>query len=66
VVFDADMAAKRHFFMKVLEVMWDEETALCLTPQVRFFHNVFLPWLSLHSKASKVVCFGVPGADCGV
>jgi hypothetical protein len=35
VVFDADMAAKRHFFMKVLEVMWDEETALCLTPQVR-------------------------------
>jgi hypothetical protein len=37
VVFDADMAAKRHFFMKVLEVMWDEETALCLTPQVRLY-----------------------------
>jgi hypothetical protein len=37
VVFDADMAAKRHFFMKVLEVMCDEETALCLTPQVRRF-----------------------------
>jgi hypothetical protein len=34
VVFDADMACKRHFFLKVLEVMWDEETALCLTPQV--------------------------------
>jgi hypothetical protein len=49
VVFDADMAAKRHFFMKVLEVMWDEETALCLTPQVRFF-LCFLLWLSLHTN----------------
>jgi hypothetical protein len=42
VVFDADMAAKRHFFMKVLEVMWDEETALCLTPQVRSFQHTML------------------------
>jgi hypothetical protein len=38
VLLDADMAAKRHFFMKVLEMMWDEEPAFCLTPQVRFFH----------------------------
>lgn len=35
VVFDADMACKKDFFLKVLEVMWDQDTALCLTPQVR-------------------------------
>lgn len=35
VVFDADMACKKEFFLKVLEVLWDSETALCLTPQVR-------------------------------
>lgn len=35
VVFDADMACKKEFFLKVLEVMCDQETALCLTPQVR-------------------------------
>lgn len=35
VVFDADMACKKEFFSKVLEVMCDMETALCLTPQVR-------------------------------
>jgi hypothetical protein len=35
VVFDADMCCKKEFFVKVLEVMWDDETALCLTPQVR-------------------------------
>ena len=34
VVFDADMACKKEFFLKVLEVMWDDEAALCLTPQV--------------------------------
>jgi cellulose synthase/poly-beta-1,6-N-acetylglucosamine synthase-like glycosyltransferase len=35
VVFDADMACKKEFFLKVLEVMCDQDTALCLTPQVR-------------------------------
>lgn len=39
VVFDADMACKRNFFMKVLGVMWDGEVALCLTPQVRRSHH---------------------------
>lgn len=34
VVFDADMQPKRDFFTKVLEVMYDKDTALCLTPQV--------------------------------
>jgi hypothetical protein len=28
------MAAKRQLSMKVLEVIWDEETALCLPLQV--------------------------------
>lgn len=35
VVFDADMVAKPNFFTKILEVMWDDDCALCLTPQVR-------------------------------
>jgi cellulose synthase/poly-beta-1,6-N-acetylglucosamine synthase-like glycosyltransferase len=34
VVFDADMQPKRDFFVKVLDVMRDRDTALCLTPQV--------------------------------
>ncbi|KAG1680162.1 hypothetical protein FOA52_000275 [Chlamydomonas sp. UWO 241] len=38
VVFDADMMAKPDFFCKTLEVMADEELALCLTPQA--FHNI--------------------------
>jgi hypothetical protein len=35
VVFDADMVAKPNFFTKILEVMYDDGVALCLTPQVR-------------------------------
>jgi hypothetical protein len=35
VIFDADMACKKEFFLKVLEVMWEDDVALCLTPQVR-------------------------------
>jgi membrane glycosyltransferase len=35
VVFDADMVAKPNFFTKILEVMYDDNVALCLTPQVR-------------------------------
>jgi hypothetical protein len=38
VVFDADMRAKRSFFCKILEVMVDDDVALCLTPQA--FSNV--------------------------
>jgi len=34
VVFDADMVAKPNFFTKILEVMEDDDVALCLTPQV--------------------------------
>lgn len=33
VVFDADMVACQTFFRRVLEVMWDDNVALCLTPQ---------------------------------
>jgi hypothetical protein len=35
VVFDADQRAKPDFFLKVLEVMYDDDVSLCLTPQVR-------------------------------
>jgi hypothetical protein len=38
VVFDADMVAKPNFFTKILEVMLDDDCALCLTPQG--FNNV--------------------------
>ena len=38
VVFDADMVAKPNFFCKILEVMVDDDCALCLTPQG--FNNV--------------------------
>lgn len=38
VVFDADMVAKPNFFTKILEVMVDDDVALCLTPQG--FNNV--------------------------
>jgi hypothetical protein len=38
VVFDADMCAEPNFFLKVLEVMCDDDVALCLTPQA--FTNV--------------------------
>ncbi|WIA20938.1 hypothetical protein OEZ85_005279 [Tetradesmus obliquus] len=38
VVFDADMAARRHFLLKVLEAMWDDSISLCLTPQA--FSNI--------------------------
>ncbi len=34
VVFDADMCAKPEFFLKTLEVLCDDDVALCLTPQV--------------------------------
>jgi hypothetical protein len=38
VVFDADMVARPNFFTKILEVMLDDDVALCLTPQG--FNNV--------------------------
>jgi hypothetical protein len=38
VVFDADMVARPNFFTKILEVMLDNDCALCLTPQG--FNNV--------------------------
>jgi cellulose synthase/poly-beta-1,6-N-acetylglucosamine synthase-like glycosyltransferase len=38
VVFDADMVAKPNFYTKILEVMLDDDCALCLTPQG--FNNV--------------------------
>jgi hypothetical protein len=38
VVFDADMNAKPEFFLKVLEVMYDDEISLTLTPQA--FSNI--------------------------
>eukprot|EP00882_Tetradesmus_deserticola_P019851 GHRQ01021394.1.p1 GENE.GHRQ01021394.1~~GHRQ01021394.1.p1 ORF type:complete len:117 (-),score=19.98 GHRQ01021394.1:751-1101(-) len=38
VVFDADMVARPNFFTKILEVMLDDDCALCLTPQG--FNNV--------------------------
>jgi hypothetical protein len=38
VVFDADMMAKKDFYCKILEIMMDDEIALCLTPQA--FHNI--------------------------
>eukprot|EP00879_Flechtneria_rotunda_P004438 GHRR01004689.1.p1 GENE.GHRR01004689.1~~GHRR01004689.1.p1 ORF type:complete len:1077 (+),score=332.23 GHRR01004689.1:2028-5258(+) len=38
VVFDADMAARRNFLLKILEVMWDDGCSLCLTPQA--FSNI--------------------------
>lgn len=38
VVFDADMVAKPNFYTKILEVMMDDDCALCLTPQG--FNNV--------------------------
>lgn len=38
VVFDADMVARPNFFTKILEVMQDDDCALCLTPQG--FNNV--------------------------
>eukprot|EP00878_Enallax_costatus_P000276 GHUV01000347.1.p1 GENE.GHUV01000347.1~~GHUV01000347.1.p1 ORF type:complete len:1266 (+),score=343.56 GHUV01000347.1:286-4083(+) len=38
VVFDADMVAKPNFFTKILELMVDDDIALCLTPQG--FNNV--------------------------
>jgi hypothetical protein len=34
VVFDADMVAKPNFYTKILEVMFDDDVSLCLTPQV--------------------------------
>ncbi len=37
-VFDADMNAKPEFFLKVLEVMYDDEISLTLTPQA--FSNI--------------------------
>jgi hypothetical protein len=33
VVFDADMVARPNFYTKILEVMLDDDCALCLTPQ---------------------------------
>lgn len=38
VVFDADMAARRNFLLKVLEAMWDDSCSLVLTPQA--FSNI--------------------------
>lgn len=38
VVLDADMVAEHDFFVRILEVMSDDDIALCLTPQA--FHNV--------------------------
>jgi hypothetical protein len=67
VVFDADMAAERHFFMKVLEVMWGEETALCLTPQVSVQNLLPLyacpPCFPMLFRSPKHPC---AGAGCGV
>lgn len=34
VVFDADMVAKKHFFLRILEPLTDPKYALCLSPQV--------------------------------
>jgi hypothetical protein len=36
VVFDADMVAKKHFFLRILEPLTDPKYALCLSPQVKF------------------------------
>ncbi|KAF8062642.1 VHA-F [Scenedesmus sp. PABB004] len=38
VVFDADMAARRNFLLKVLEALWDDRVSLVLTPQA--FSNI--------------------------
>jgi hypothetical protein len=37
VVFDADMVAKKHFFLRILEPLTDPKYALCLSPQVKFW-----------------------------
>lgn len=34
VVFDADMVAKKHFFVRILEPLTNPKYALCLSPQV--------------------------------
>jgi cellulose synthase/poly-beta-1,6-N-acetylglucosamine synthase-like glycosyltransferase len=58
VVFDADMVAKPNFFTKILEVMEDDDVALCLTPQVGFQGSAQLMWLILVWKLAAVVTVG--------
>ncbi len=58
VVFDADMQAKPNFFLRILEVMLEDEVALCLTPQVRA-RLIFVLLMRAKGEAKSAVLLSV-------
>jgi endoglucanase len=61
VVFDADMCANNNFFIKILEVMYDERVSLCLTPQG--FHNINLASDIFNNSNLSFWEYILPGCD---
>lgn len=61
VVFDADMCPNPNFYVKILEVMFDERVSLCLTPQD--FHNVNLGADIFNNSNLSFWEYILPGCD---